>query len=342
MCDEDLRLALRMSDEDFNYLLNEIKEKITRQDTFMKESFTAKERLLVTLRFLATGDSFLALSNYSDISASSIRNIIPEVCDSLIKALKHYVKFPSSEDEWLQVSRQFEERWQFPHAIGVIEARHVKIRKPANGGSEYFNYKSFCSIVLLAIVDASSNFMYVCIGGKGSLPDGGMSRNASFHAKFEQDELNVPPPTALNDRYTCKIPYMLLGDKSFVFTEYCIRPFGGHHSPDSVESKFNARLSTARTPAKIVFDGLCRRFKILGSIINLHPDKAGIVVMATVYLYNFLRRDKTFGEIVADAKGVPDSSYILPRIENKPLKPSSQMINIRLQMANCMAGESND
>nr|XP_040227706.2 putative nuclease HARBI1 [Anopheles coluzzii] len=334
--DETVRELLGMSEEDFNYLLNEISGKISRRDTFMRKAFTAKERLIVTLRFLATGESFMALASLYDISASSIRTIIPEVCECLIKSLKRYVQFPPSETGWLRVSEAFQDRWQFPHAIGVIDARHVKIRKPLHTDKDYLNYKGFYSIVLLAVVDASANFMYVCVGGKGSIADGGMLRNASYHSKFEHHELNVPPPAVLDERHAVKIPYMLLGDKSFLFTEYCIRPFGGHLKPDSPESTFNYRMSQARTPAAVAFDGLCSRFKIFGTIINLQPDKAGKVVMAAVYLFNFLRRKNTTEETLGCGKGVPDSSYILPRLQSKPIKPASRLANIRLQIANYM------
>uniref|UniRef100_A0A182UMB0 DDE Tnp4 domain-containing protein n=1 Tax=Anopheles merus TaxID=30066 RepID=A0A182UMB0_ANOME len=115
--------------------------------------------------------------------------------------------FPSSEAGWQRVSEAFQDRWQFPHAIGVIDARHVKIRKPLHTDKDYLNYKGFYSIVLLGIVDASANFMYVCVGGKGSIADGGMLRNASYHSKFEHHELNVPPPAVLDERHAERLKF---------------------------------------------------------------------------------------------------------------------------------------
>ncbi|XP_035898677.1 uncharacterized protein LOC118506075 [Anopheles stephensi] len=112
------------------------------------------------------------------VSSSTIRKIIPRVCNVLIEELADYVKLPETEQQWLEVSHRFEERWQFPHAIGAIDGKHVRIRKPTFSGSLYYNYKNYFSIVLLAIVDADYNFMYVDIGGKGGVSDGGVFRNA--------------------------------------------------------------------------------------------------------------------------------------------------------------------
>lgn len=46
---------LRMSADDFDYLLNRIKFAIEKQNTLMRDAIPAAERLALTLRFLATG-----------------------------------------------------------------------------------------------------------------------------------------------------------------------------------------------------------------------------------------------------------------------------------------------
>jgi hypothetical protein len=51
----------RMSGEDFEYFLNKFGPKIKKQDTNMRQAIPVKERLAVTLRFLATGDTFTSL-----------------------------------------------------------------------------------------------------------------------------------------------------------------------------------------------------------------------------------------------------------------------------------------
>ncbi len=78
---------LRMSDEDFQFLLNLIAPMISKQDTVMRKAISAKERFLVTLRFLASGESYEDLQYLSRISPQSLSKITIEVCQALIKVL---------------------------------------------------------------------------------------------------------------------------------------------------------------------------------------------------------------------------------------------------------------
>lgn len=82
----------RMSSEDFEIILTKIGPKIKKQDTNMRKAITIQERLAVTLRFLATGDSFVSLEYLFKISHQSISLIVPEVCLAIIDALKDEIK----------------------------------------------------------------------------------------------------------------------------------------------------------------------------------------------------------------------------------------------------------
>ncbi|KAB0803131.1 hypothetical protein PPYR_00101 [Photinus pyralis] len=82
----------RISCEDFEYLIHLIGHKIAKQETTFRQPIPVKERLAVTLRFLATGDSYTSLMYLFKISKQSTSTIVTEVCQALCDALKDYVK----------------------------------------------------------------------------------------------------------------------------------------------------------------------------------------------------------------------------------------------------------
>jgi len=83
---------LRMSSSDFEYISCKIEPIIKKSDTFMRQAIPVQERLAVTLRFLATGDSYMSLSYLFKMSKQSILEMVPEVCTAIIDVLKEFIK----------------------------------------------------------------------------------------------------------------------------------------------------------------------------------------------------------------------------------------------------------
>lgn len=82
----------RMSRIDFEYLLSLIGPQIKKKDTHMREAISPEDKLLITLRFLATGDSYTSLQYMFKVSKQSISRFVPVVCEAIIQALKDYIK----------------------------------------------------------------------------------------------------------------------------------------------------------------------------------------------------------------------------------------------------------
>lgn len=85
-------IFFRITKSDFEYLLHMIGPTITKEDTRFRQPISASDRLGVTLRFLATGDSYSSLGYSFKMSKQAISRIVPEVCDALITALSEYIK----------------------------------------------------------------------------------------------------------------------------------------------------------------------------------------------------------------------------------------------------------
>ena len=144
---------------------------------------------------------------------------------------------PESKEKWLSVTKEFEEKWQFPNCVGAIDGKHVPLINPFNSGSTYFNYKSFFSIVLLALVDADNKFLYVSVGCQGRISDGGVFKNSELYHLLVNGEIKIPDSrqlpdlSSLNDSFLVEsnreseVPYIVVADDAFPLTKYCMKPY---------------------------------------------------------------------------------------------------------------------
>lgn len=86
------RTYLRMNEECFSQLLSMVRPLIEKQDTILREAVSAEERIIATLRFLASGCSYVDLMFNTAISPQLLSQIIPETCMAIYKCLKDYIK----------------------------------------------------------------------------------------------------------------------------------------------------------------------------------------------------------------------------------------------------------
>jgi hypothetical protein len=93
-------------------------------------------------------------------------------------------QFPTTEDKRICTGQQFERKWNFPNCLGAVNGKHMNITPPQGNGSYFWNYKSFNSLVLMAIANANYEFIYCDIGTNGRVSDGGVIENTTFYNKL--------------------------------------------------------------------------------------------------------------------------------------------------------------
>ena len=70
--------------------------------------------------------------------------IISKTCQTLWAVLseKSFIKAPDSEEEWLTIAAELNDKWNFRHCLGAIDRKHVSIQAPTRSESNFFNYKT--------------------------------------------------------------------------------------------------------------------------------------------------------------------------------------------------------
>ena len=94
-----------------------------------------------------------------------------------------HIKPPERRD-WECIEEGFRTKWNFPNCCGAINRKHINIQALKNSGCLYFNYKGTFSLVLMALVDADYQFIYVDIGDYGSQSDCAVFKNSNLGQTF--------------------------------------------------------------------------------------------------------------------------------------------------------------
>lgn len=83
-------------------------------------SISAEQRLMVTLRYLATGTSMTNPLYDWCISVAALSSIIPKTCEAIYNTLRReYLSTPTTEAKWREISQDLEEHGNFPNAPGT-------------------------------------------------------------------------------------------------------------------------------------------------------------------------------------------------------------------------------
>lgn len=111
----------------------------------------AESRFMLTLSFLARGETYISLYFQFRFSRAAISNIVKQVSKTISRNMQPiYLKVPSTAKEWLAIPQQFEERWQFPNCLGATDGKHLIMQPPPDACSKYYNYNITHSSILLA------------------------------------------------------------------------------------------------------------------------------------------------------------------------------------------------
>lgn len=241
--------------------------------------------------FFATGDSFSDLQYSFRISANTIGKIVQSLAILIFKMLSPIYLPEPNEEMWKRIGEEYLHYRQIPNCLGSIDGKHVRLQKPGNMGSMYYNYKNFHSLVLMASVGANYEFTVIDVGACGSANDNAVFRNSNFGKKFFSNKLNIPNGKPYPGENSPS-PYYFIADEAFPLLVNLMRPFSGRSiSSENARGKniFNYRLSRGRLNVECAFGILRSKFRVYDRPLATSIDVSRDIVKATCVLHNFIR-----------------------------------------------------
>lgn len=257
------------------------------------------------------------------MGASTVGNIVREVVSAIWDKLQPlHMPVPTKQD-FLQITSDIFQLWNFPNCLGAIDGKHMPIRCPSNTGSIFYNYKQFYSIVLQGVADANYRFITIDVGGYGKQSDGGTFQASDLYDLLQKQNLDIPEPAFLPGTYV-KAPYVFLGDEAYPLLPCLLKPY----AKDDVgidEENFNKRLSRMRKLIECAFGILYAKWRLLSKNIETDVDLAESIIKCICLLHNIIIDKEGMQHHLIDTAVVPVSNK-----KKKPLgRPTNEAKSVR-------------
>lgn len=176
------------------------------------------------------------------VGHSTACKIVVETAQSLYEVLSpEYLKVPDATG-WRKIAHEFGKMWNFPNCVEAIDGKHIALQAPSNSGPDYFNYKQFHSIILLAMCDAKYRFTLIDVGAYGRQGDKNVYSTSSISKLLECGALVLPPSSKL-PYSNIYLSHVFVGDDAFPLKQYLMKPYPGRTTGNMPEDQriFNYR-----------------------------------------------------------------------------------------------------
>ncbi|XP_036341357.1 putative nuclease HARBI1 [Rhagoletis pomonella] len=200
---------------------------------------------------------------------------------------------------------------------------HIEIHPPHEDTTDYFNYKGWHSVVLLALVDARCRFIYVNSGSPGRCNDSQIFQTSSLKQQLDQCELLTELKRSIAG---VDIPVFIIGDSAFRLSDKLMKPYPYNVSQSQEQKQFNYHLSKSRRVVENAFGHLKARFRRIGKGIDNAIKNANAMILSCCVLHSFLSENNdTLNknwlralEIVEANRSYPDQIVLLEDETNNP------------------------
>ncbi|XP_058980672.1 putative nuclease HARBI1 [Musca domestica] len=275
----------RVSREVFNKLC-ELLNGLQKSNTNMREAIPLEKRVAIGLYTLGSSAEYRTIANMFGVGKSTVCKILLQFCNEVWRILAPiYLKnFPLTREKIEVLCQEFE-ILGFPQCIGALDGCHIEVHPSKEDATDYYNYKGWYSVVLLALVDARCRFIYVSCGSPGRCNDSQIFEGSSLKQQLNEcSHLKEVKRNILG----VEVPALIIGDSAFKLSDKLMKPYPFQLSQDLEQKCFNYALSKSRRVVENAFGHLKARFRRIGKGIDNALKYANAVILSCCALHNFL------------------------------------------------------
>ncbi|XP_029347997.1 putative nuclease HARBI1 [Acyrthosiphon pisum] len=280
---------------------------------FRNNAVTTTQKLLLALRFYATGSFLISAGDVVGVSKSTACVIVRDVSVALAQLRPQFIKMPETNDEIKELQKQFYGIAKFPLVIGAIDCTHIKIQSPGGPNAEYFrNRKGWFSLNVQTVVSAKLKIMDIVVRWPGSTHD-----STIFSRSKINNDLHVEQKWGNS---------LIVADSGYANTKHIVTPFLNPQA--GPENLYNESQIRTRNPVERCYGVLKRRFPVLSLGMRLQISNIQNVIIACSVLHNIAIDCNDV--MPMDDVQLPDELTELinePTIENRQNNARTRLVN---------------
>ncbi|WAR05610.1 HARB1-like protein, partial [Mya arenaria] len=253
----DIINRYRFDRAEINYLTQLIGANISPKAA-RNNALNAEQKILITLRYLATGLIQLNDVDIHGVSQPTVSRVLTEVINALSSPalIRQFIRFPVTVEEFRRNAVQMQGIARFPKVIGAIDGTHINIASPNQHEEFFVNRKGKHSINVQFVFDGWYNIIDVVARWPGSVHDSRVLRESSLNNLFENGHM----PHGFH----------LLGDSGYPAKRWLLTPFlAPQTQAEQAYNRYCHKVTRALVERGI--GQLKRRFGILHREIILQP-----------------------------------------------------------------------
>lgn len=228
------------------------------------------DKLLLTLRFLATGDFYISVGDFAGVHKTTAGRVLKQVITALCTLFHQVVHLPETQEDQQTAKRDFFNISHFPRIIGAIDCTHIKIQSPGGNNAEIFrNRKGYFSINTQVVCSAKLKIIDLVCRWPGSTHDNHIFENSALKIRMQNGEMGNG---------------VLLADRGYALRAYVITPL--ENPQTEAENVFNEAQIRTRNVIERVFGVWKRRFPILSLGIRCKIPFNQMIIVACAVLQN--------------------------------------------------------
>ncbi|CAH1962759.1 unnamed protein product [Acanthoscelides obtectus] len=222
----------------------------------------------VSLRYV--GDSGFQIGIGEDIGVhqSTVSRTVTNVITRIVQKSNIWIRFPTSCEDLHNAKNKWQEKFNFPSAIGAIDCTHIPILKPFIHADEYVNRKNFARINVQATCNSNEEFTSVDVSWPGSVHNSWIWKNSDIYNVIKWNRARA----------------VLLRDCGYGIAPWLMTPF--RIAETAEQRSYNRLFTRERVIIERCFGQLKQRFPILHNKIRVDTEKVPSLVMSCFILHN--------------------------------------------------------